>query len=321
MGKKIAEWYINHKGKIFVAMFVVIVVILVSIIVNLLNTLQLNKAETNTEPSQNIAQENTPIGNFTDIYVSDDQSVVTGDSVGASKVTAMETIEQFVKICNEKKVEEAYNLLSDECKEEVYPSIDSFRNNYYNKIFNGKKKNISVENWAGNIYKVTFENDALSTGVYTQEGTIQDYITVLALENNEFRLNINNYIGKEEINKVDNDSSNIAITVLKSDTYMDYQTYTFSITNNTNNTILLDDKFDTNNTYIQDENGNQYNAYIQELSEAQLTVTPGETKELTIKYYNRYGTTKKISKIVFNKVILNYNEVAVKETTSIKIGL
>ena len=38
MGKKIAEWYINHKGKIFVALFVVIVVILVSIIVNLLNT-------------------------------------------------------------------------------------------------------------------------------------------------------------------------------------------------------------------------------------------------------------------------------------------
>lgn len=321
MGKKIAEWYINHKGKIFVALFVVIVVILVSIIVNLLNTLQLNKAETNTEPSQNIAQENTPIGNFTDIYVSDNQSVVTGDSVGASKVTAMETIEQFVKICNEQKVEEAYNLLSDECKEEVYHSIDSFRNNYYNKIFNGKKKNISVENWAGNIYKVTFENDALSTGVYTQEGTIQDYITVLALENNEFRLNINNYIGRKEINKVDNDSSNIAITVLKSDTYMDYQTYTFSITNNTNNTILLDDKFDTNNTYIQDENENQYNAYIQELSEAQLTVTPGETKELTIKYYNRYGTTKKISKIVFNKVILNYNEVAVRETTRIEIGL
>ena len=317
MKKSLAEWYIKNKAKIWTVIVCIIVIVLI-------NRLLVFIAKKNNDKQSNIIYNNSqteqkPV--YNSVSLESTQSATLGEDMNEYQAELLGTIDQFITYCNEQKVEEAYNLLSDECKEEVYPSIDSFRNNYYNKIFNGKKKNISVENWAGNIYKVTFENDALSTGVYTQEGTIQDYITVLALENNEFRLNINNYIGKEEINKVDNDSSNIAITVLKSDTYMDYQTYTFSITNNTNNTILLDDKFDTNNTYIQDENGNQYNAYIQELSEAQLTVTPGETKELTIKYYNRYGTTKKISKIVFNKVILNYNEVAVKETTSIKIGL
>ena len=73
--------------------------------------------------------------------------------------------------------------------------------------------------------------------------------------------------------------------------------------------------------YITDSNGNQYTAYIHELSEAQLTVTPGETKDVTIKYYSRYGTTKTITQIIFNKVILNYNEVAVKETTRVEIVL
>ena len=321
MGRKIAEWYINNKTKVLTAILIIVVIILVSIIVNFLNTLQLNKSQTNTEANVNVQENNAPIGNFTDIYVEGTESVVTGENTSSSQVTIIDTINQFVQLCNEGNVNEAYNMLSDECKEEVYPSLDSFRNNYYNVIFNGQKKNISVENWVNSIYKVTFQNDALSTGVYTEEGTIQDYITVTRNENNELRLNINNYIGREEINKTRTNSSNISITVLRSDTYMDYETYTYSIINNTNKTILLDDKSSTDNMYIEDENGNQYTAYIHELSEAQLTITPGETKEITIKYYSRYGSTKNITQVVFNKIILNYNEVAVKQTTRIEIEL
>ena len=321
MGRKIAEWYINNKTKVLTAIFIIVVIILVSIIVNFLNTLQLNEAQTNTETNVNVQENNSPIGNFTDIYVEDNESVVTGENMSSSQVTIIDTINQFVQLCNERNVNEAYNMLSDECKEEVYPSLDSFSNNYYNAIFNGQNKNTSVENWVNNIYKVTFENDALSTGVYTEEGTIQDYITVTRNENNELRLNINNYIGRQEINKKHTDTSNVTITVLRSDTYMDYETYTYSITNNTNNTILLDDKGSTDNMYIEDENGNQYTAYIHELSESQLTITPGETKEVTIKYYSRYGSTKNITQVVFNKIILNYNEVAVRQTTRIEIGL
>ena len=321
MGKKIAEWYIGNKSKILMAIFVVVVVVLISIIVNILNSLRKNNTVENLELSTNIQQTDTSIGNFTDIYVEDNESVVTGESIGSSHINTIGTIEQLVQLCNEQKVEEAYNLLSDECKEEVYPSLESFRNNYYNTIFNGKKKNISVENWANNIYKVTFEADALSTGVYTAEGAIQDYITVVSTDNNEFKLNINNYIGRREINKTNNAVSGVEITALNTDTYMDYQTFTFRVKNNTNKTILLDDKFSTDNMYITDSNGNQYTAYIHELSEAQLTVTPGETKDVTIKYYSRYGTTKTITQIIFNKVILNYNDVAVKETTRVEIVL
>lgn len=325
MGKKIAEWYIYNKNKVLMAVFVIVVIVLVSIIVNLINSIQLNNAQTNTlanmQTNESTQQPENPVGNFTDIYVDSNDSSVTGESVGFSQTNILDTINQFAQLCNEGNVNEAYNMLSDECKEEVYPSLDSFSNNYYNTIFNGQRKNISVENWVDNIYKVTFENDALSTGVYTQEGTIQDYITVESNENNELRLNVNNYIERNEINKTYTDSSNISITVLRNDTYMDYETYTYSITNNTNNTILLDDKISTDNMYIQDANGNQYTAYIHELSEAQLTITPGETKEVTIKYYSRYGSTKNITQVVFNKIILNYNEVAVRQTTRIEIGL
>ena len=321
MGRKIVEWYISNKTKLLTAIFIIVVIILVSIIVNFLNTLQLNKEQTNAETNDNMQENNIPIENYTDIHIEDSESAITGENMSSSQISTIGTINQFVQLCNEENVSEAYNMLSDECKEEVYPSLDSFSNNYYNAIFKGKKKNITVENWVNNIYKVTFESDALSTGVYTQDGTIQDYITITKNESNEFKLNINNYIGRKEINKKYTDSSKLTITVLRSDTYMDYETYTFNVTNNTNNTILLDDKINTDNMYIEDDNGNQYTAYIHELSDAQLTLTPGETKEITIKYYSRYGSTKNINKVVFNKIILNYNEVAVRKTTRIEIEL
>lgn len=318
MNKKLAEWYVRNKSKIMLAIFFFVVIAVISLIVGILGRIKRDEVVNTT--TGNIQVEPEPVANFTDIYVEGEESVVTGEEITSSQVTMLEYVNQFVDLCNAQQVEEAYNLLSDECKEEVYPSLDSFRTNYYDAIFNGQKRNISVESWANNIYKVKYELDALSTGVYTEENAVQDYISVTRNENNEGKLNVNGYIGRSEINKTQN-SNNITITVLRRDRYMDYETYTYSMTNNTNNTILLDDKESTNNMYLEDENGNQYTAYIHELSDAELILTPGETKEITIKYYNRYSTTKNITNIVFNKIILNYNENAVRQVARVQIGL
>lgn len=318
MNKKLAEWYVRNKSKIMLAIFFFVVIAVISLIVGILG--RINRDEASNTTTENIQVEPSPVANFTDIYVEGGESVVTGEEITSSQVTMLEYINQFVDLCNTQQVEEAYNLLSDECKEEVYPSLDSFKRNYYNTVFNGQKRNISVESWANNIYKVKYEVDALSTGVYTEENTLQDYISVIKDDNGEGKLNVNGYIGRKEINKVKN-NSNINITVLRSDSHMDYETYTYSMTNNTSNTILLDDKEDTNNMYIEDENGNQYTAYINELSDAELMLTPGETKQITIKYYNKYGLTKNIKNIVFNKIILNYNENEARQVAGVQIEL
>ena len=318
MNIKLAEWYVKNKSKIMLAIFFFVVIAVISLIVGILARMEQEDAlNTITESTQ---KEPTQVANFTDIYVEGGESVVTGEEITSSQVTMLEYINEFVDLCNTQQVEEAYNLLSDECKEEVYPSLDSFKRNYYNTVFNGQKRNISVESWANNIYKVKYEVDALSTGVYTEENTLQDYISVIKDDNGEGKLNVNGYIGRKEINKVKN-NSNINITVLRSDSHMDYETYTYSMTNNTSNTILLDDKEDTNNMYIEDENGNQYTAYINELSDAELMLTPGETKQITIKYYNKYGLTKNIKNIVFNKIILNYNENEARQVAGVQIEL
>ena len=318
MNKRIAERYLKNKNKIMFGIFLIIVIAIVSLIVGFLARIEREKKEMSS--NELIREETNNTGNFNYIYVEDSESVITGEKITSSQINMLEVIEKFTEYCNNQEINEAYGLLSNECKEEVYPTLDSFKDYYYNKIFDKHKINISVEYWTNNIYKVKFEEDALSTGMYTDKNTIQDYISVIKDQNDEAKLNINGYIGRKEINKKENDS-NITIIVIRSDNYMDYQKYTYKITNNTTNTILLNDKKDTNNMYLEDKNGNAYTAYIHELSEEQLLITPGETKEVTIKYYNKYGTTKEITDIIFNKIILNYNEPAIKQTTSIRIDL
>ena len=42
---------------------------------------------------------------------------------------------KFIDYCNSGEINSAYELLSDDCKQILFPSIESFLNNYYNRIF------------------------------------------------------------------------------------------------------------------------------------------------------------------------------------------
>ena len=53
--------------------------------------------------------------------------------------------------------------------------------------------------------------------------------------------------------------------ILKSNTYKDYENYTIEVTNNTENTIYLDDGEDTSTIYIQDSNGVKHEAASSEI--------------------------------------------------------
>ena len=304
MGRKIAEWYIRNKAKILFVLFIAIVIIIINIILQLV--IHFGKDE---EP----VQEESPTladtinNNFNTITMESADSVLSGDELSSYQIDMAGTIEQFVDYCNAKNVNDAYNMLTEECKQEMYATVESFTNYYYNKVFNGNSKKVNVENWMGNIYKVEFTPDFLASGVYSEDNTIQDYIRVIQGEDGQYKLDINSYLGREEINKT-SENDYVSITVLRSDTYMDYQTYTFRVTNKTSDEIILDDRVYTDSMYLEDENGIKYGAYSQEISEPELTFSQNETKEITIKFYNKFSSEKTINKIVFLRIAPNWTQ-------------
>lgn len=291
-------WYSKNKKEILISIAVILGIFFIIKIVNF----QYKKENDNI---LNYQEENNTDDSYSDIKLNDDNSTVTGKKLSDSQKIKIDTINKFVEYCNKEDLENAYNLISDDCKNEYYPDLENFKEGYYNDIFNGNKKSVNVENWVNNIYKVNYTEDYLSTGKYSSDNNIQDYITIVD-QNDEHKLNINNYVGKYGINKTNEDEeTGIKIEVEESNVFMEYETYKIKVTNNSDNIIKLDDGVDTKAMYIQDKNGKNFSAYTHELSDEQLTVRARQSKEIEIKYYSKYNSDKVINKIVFSRVILD----------------
>ncbi len=307
------RWY-NQNQKSFWK--VIGVIILIILLIQLINYYFKSENERENKKIDNTNHSNSISNKYNNLRVDDKNSVLSGNEISSSQEEQINIIDTFVDYCNKGEVENAYQLLTDECKQEMYPQLDNFINSYYNETFANSEKDASVENWTGNIYKVQIHENMLATGKYSKETTKQDYITVIETEDEQYRLNINGYIERDEINKSKEDKQ-IKMTVKYTDTYMDYAKYTIEITNNSNQTISLDDRANVESMYIRDDNGNHYPAYTHEINSAELQVSPRETKEVTIKYYSKYGSTKDINRLVFSKMILNYGAYEIFENKSL----
>lgn len=72
-------------------------------------------------------------------------------------------IEEFIEKCNTGKIEEAYSMLADECKQEKYNNIDIFKNEYVNKVFVIDIEECLILRQNDN-YIATLTQNALKTG-------------------------------------------------------------------------------------------------------------------------------------------------------------
>lgn len=221
------------------------------------------------------------------------QSTVTGETIATQILkNRVETIDQFLSHCNEKELQEAYALLTDDCKEQMYKTIEDFEKQYYKPNFEGGNKTCSIENWTGNTYKIKIVDNLLETGKSNEGYTKQDYITVKK-EEDQYKLNINQYIEKIELEQKA-EKLNIKVQMLEKHQYMDYETYTLKITNKNEEKIQL------KTLYLQDENGLTYPAYMNELTEPMLTVEAGHVRTMTVKFYSKYISTKAIRAMIFS---------------------
>lgn len=217
------------------------------------------------------------------------------------------TIKTFIEYCNNRQVEEAYDMLSEDTKYNLYKSKTEFVKNYYITFFKTKKI-YNMQAWITSggyyTYKVEFEEDLLSTGG-ADSNKIEEYYTVVK-ENEKYKININRYIGNIEINKI-TEKNNVKITVLSKNIYLDNIEYKIKVENLSNNTIVLDTKNTRRTTALMDSNNFAYPAYMYKLLENDLTVYSGETKEINIQFNQQYNAKYYNTKIVFNNFNLDNN--------------
>ncbi len=283
---------------------VILIIVFILVLIQLLNlyskTRNSNNKNVISDEKSNVLSENNALVS--------DESLISGGKI-SEKVLSQSTglIEKFINYCIDGNVESAYNLLTDECKEEVFPTIEDFYNIYYSSIFDGSKKNYTIENWYGNIYRVRITNDILSTGNLDEGNASQDYITVVS-----DKININSYIERKEINKTTT-NTNVDINIVSRDTYMDYEIYTISVTNNSDKKISIDSGNNPKSIYLLDEKDMKYYFYNNEMVSSNFIIPSGYKKTFKIKFANSYSSSRKIRSLVFSNFILNYDEYKEKE--------
>lgn len=250
----------------------------------------INKINENAQISSN-----NPYNNSQDIK----QEIIVNDNKKNSK----EIIEQFVEYCNNNKVEDAYSMLSKDCKTVLFPNINLFKSNYVNKIFNqSKTAKIEREIYGNGIYKVTYLDNILQSGG-KQSKEIIDYIYVTDEDESKF-LSLNKFLYIKSL-EVNSKSDGINIEIIEKQIFIDYEIYTIKITNNTENDILIADKNDVNNINLTDINDVKYSSYIDELASEMLVLQKNGTKTINIKFNKAFSINRKLNYMNFN-IIMDY---------------
>ena len=134
----------------------------------------------------------------------------------------------------------------------------------------------------------------------------EDYFTIQK-EKGITKLNINNYIQTKEINKT-SENEYLKMEVTKRKIYKEYEEYELRVTNLTYKTILLDSKESTKTMYLKGKNSVSYYALSHELLLNNLCIRPKATQSLLIKYNKEYNSNQTINQLIFEDVILNYDE-------------
>lgn len=256
------------------------------------------------------------------------ESIIGGATVSKDTTKSnIEIIESFIEKCNNGQIEEAYEMLTDDCKEVLFTTEENFKKGYYDMIFKNKKI-ANIENFISRekryTYRVTLYEDILSTGNAQNIQSYQDYITIDENSKNG-KVNINSFICKKEINK-QAESNGIKITVESQEIYKDNEKYQIKIENNTDKRILIDTRENSKSVYLVGENNVTYNSFISEIASNLYEVPANFFRNYKIKFEKIYSTSIKAKGIVFSDIVLDcekYKQTPdeIKERVKISINM
>ena len=256
------------------------------------------------------------------------QSIIGGESVSIETTKSnVEIVEEFIEKCNNKDVEGAYSMLTDECKEVLYKTKENFKKGYLDVIFKNNRI-VNIENFISNnnryTYRVDLYEDILSTGNAQSKDSYIDYITIDEKSKNG-KLNINSFIYKQDINKY-SEKDGIKITILSREVYKEDEKYQIKIENTTEKTILIDTKTKSRSVYLVGGNNITYDSNISEMSSILTEVQAKSDRDYEIKFYKIYSTGVRSRGIAFLDIVSDsekYKQMPneVKERVQISISM
>lgn len=151
-------------------------------------------------------------------------------------------IDKYMNYCNNKEYEKAYNMITKECRDKNYPTLEQFQL-YVDHVFEGKNKIYNIQSYSivdnKYIYQIRILDDILATGT-TDGYYYYEEKFVVTEENGELKLSIAEYIGDEKLNTVAEDN-NMKVEITNVSRDYETETYTIKVTNKTDKFIVIAD--------------------------------------------------------------------------------
>lgn len=303
---KIIRFINKNKGMLVI---VVAIIIFLLLIIQVLNKASLENVKDNTDPDRNLSNE-----------VKKSKDTILSDTKIKNNTTAEENynlIATFIQYCNNHETQQAYNLLTEECKENLYPRLENFEKNYVYMMFQ-EKRQADIQSWTGNsnqyTYLVKLTGDIMATG-NTKAQEYEDYITV---EREKQKLNINRYIGRQKIEKTQ-EIENLNFEVNFVDRYKDYEIYDLKVSNPTNQEVILDDLESTTSTYIETNKETKISCLNYEVGRSSFYLDVGIAKTMKLRFMKQYNTNIVDEKLVFSSAILDAEKKEDKKSIAIEL--
>lgn len=209
-------------------------------------------------------------------------------------------VDKYFNYCNNGEYENAYNMITQECKDKLYPTLKQFTA-YVDVVFQGKKKIYNIQNYSiyenKYIYNIRILDDILANGT-TDGYSYYEEKLILTEENGEFKLSIGEYIGDVNPNIMVEDENMIVEITNKSVEY-ETETYTIKITNKTDKYIVIADNTQ-DNEIVLDVDGQERRPI--NTTFVWFFARPNSTASLDVKFNKFYDNGLKSNKIMLNAI-------------------
>ena len=209
-------------------------------------------------------------------------------------------IQEYIDHCNNKEYEAAYNMISQECREVLYPDISDFKI-YIDSIFD-EKKVYYIQNYSNldnkYIYSVCIFEDILATGLTGSQVEYYEEKFVITNNNGNLELAIREYIGENDIQNVYEDEY-IKVSIENVVQKYETQEYTVKITNRSEYPIVLADGTENKEILLglKEETRN-----LKNLPYKGIVLYEDESKTFDLEFTKFYDENETVQSLIFNAV-------------------
>lgn len=209
-------------------------------------------------------------------------------------------IDDYINKCNSKDYSGAFNLLTQECKTNVFDDSEDKFKEYIDEVFD-KEKRYSIQDYSnyGNyyIYNLKIIDNIIKTGLTNQTYAYYEEKIAIKQDGNTLKMNVNDYIEHEDLKKVAEDDY-LKIRIESREDYYNSQLYTIRITNKTEKQVVLYDGIASQELTIESENDSRDASNVSAI----MALVPGETKTFKVRFAKYYDEKTNATSISFNKV-------------------